>query len=312
MLKNLLFFKKMPQKALYGKKYFSLLLATFTVLAFATVISTVFALTGMFMSDISDQLYTDYKYSLTRLANEFDNIFIQMSQTYISLRQNSDVNAFLTTVDEDYNSISRADIFLNSMKNLNSYLDSVILYSKYNEIPITSGILHLPTRMNIDIHNFTNRELTYFDTKSDLNMVASLINPDIAANQRPLRTVSVLYSDFADADSFSSAIIMSIDPREINKKLLENYDGVTYIADQSGLLVFYPYNYEGGDSIADREFFKEIVSSRQMKSIFKTKVDGSDKIITFTKSYKTGFYIINLKPFTNYAAALRSRWIPLA
>lgn len=309
--KKRLFSKKMPEKSQYGRKYFSLLLAAFTILAFATVVSTTFVLTGMFMKDISDQLYTDYKYSLTRLGNEFDNIFIQMSQTYISLKQNSDINAFLTTVDEDYNSISRADIFLNSMKNLNTYLDSVILYNKYNEIPITAGIQHLPTRMNIDIHDFTNRKLTHFNTRSDLNMVASLMNPDITASQKPLRTVSVIYTDFADGDDFTNAIIMSIDPREINKKLLENYDGVTYIADQSGLLVFYPYNYEGGDSIADMGFFREIASSSQMKNIFKMKVDGSDKIVTFTKSYKTGFYIINLKPFTNYAAALRSRWITI-
>lgn len=303
--------KSTNKNSYYKKQYFIKLLLTFTVLTFVIVISTTSIFTSMYMKSISHQLYVDYNYSLSRLSNEFDNIFIQLTQESISLKQNSDINNYLTTKDTDYDSISRADIFLSTMKNLNTYLDSIILYNQNNDFVISSGILLLPNRLNVDINTFTKGQLSFFNTKSELNLVSSIMNPDVLKNKRPLKTVSLIFSDNYSNGIFSDAIIMTVDPIEINKKLMENYDGITLITDNSGNVVFYPYNYEVNDNIKDQSYFKKIISSNQTKNYFTMEVDNDAKIITYTKSYKTGFYIINIRSLSSYSNILKERWISI-
>lgn len=307
-----LFLKGLSKNAYYKKQYFVRLLITFTVLSFVIVISTTSVFTGMYIKNVSNQLYVDYNYSLSRLANEFDNIFIQLTQESVSLKQNSDINNYLYGIDKDYDSISRADIFLSTMKNLNNYLDSIILYNRSSDFVISSGILLLPNRLNVDINTLTKGQFAKFNTKSDLNMVSSLMNPDVLKNKKPLKTVSLIFSDNFDGDSLNNGIIMTIDPIEINKKLMENYDGITLITDDKGNIVFYPYNYEVEDNISSQEYFKKIVTSEDTKNYFTMKVDNDDKIITYTKSYKTGFNIINMRSLSGYSDILRAQWISIA
>lgn len=309
-IKNLLLKGKF-RNSFYKKQYFLRLLITFTVLSFVIVISTTSVFTGMYMKNISNQLYVDYNYSLSRLANEFDNIFIRLTQESISLKQNSDIDNYLTNIDKDYDSISRADIYLSTMKNLNNYLDSIILYNRFNDFVISSGILLLPNRLNVDINTLTNGNPSLFNTKSDLKMVSSLMNPDVLKNKKPLKTVSLIFSDNFSNNSFNNGIIMTIDPLEINKKLMENYDGITLITDDKGNIVFYPYNYEIADNIKDQPYFQKITSSSESRNYFTMKVDKDDKIITYTKSYKTGFYIINMRSLTGYSDILKAQWISI-
>lgn len=266
----------------------------------------------MYIRNVSNQLYVDYNYSLSRLANEFDNIFIQLTQESISLKQNSDINNYLTSTEKDYDSISRADIYLTTMKNLNNYLDSITLYNRFTDFVISSGILILPNRLNVDINTLTKGQSSPFAAKSDLKMVSSLMNPDILKNKKPLKTVSLIFSDSFNSDnSFNNGIIMTIDPIEINKKLMENYDGITLITDEEGNIVFYPYNYEVADNIKEQPYFKKITASEEPKNYFTMKVDNDDKIITYTKSYKTGFYIINMRSLSGYSDILKARWISI-
>lgn len=309
--KSSLLLKGANKNSYYKKQYFLKLLITFTVLTFVIVISTTSIFTSMYMKNISHQLYVDYNYSLSRLSNEFDNIFIQLTQESVSLKQNSDINNYLTNTNTDYDSISRADIYLSTMKNLNTYLDSIILYNQNNDFVISSGILLLPNRLNVDINTLTKGQLSLFKTKSELNLVSSIMNPDVLKNKRPLKTVSLIFSDNYNNGTFNNAIIMTIDPIEINKKLMENYDGITLITDNSGNVVFYPYNYEVNDNIKDQPYFKKIISSDQTKNYFTMEVDNDAKIITYTKSYKTGFYIINMRSLSSYSDILKERWISI-
>ncbi len=311
-LRNLLSRGLSKNNAYYKKQYFVRLLITFTLLSFVIVISTTSVFTSMYIRNVSNQLYVDYNYSLSRLANEFDNIFIQLTQESISLKQNSDINNYLTSTEKDYDSISRADIYLTTMKNLNNYLDSITLYNRFTDFVISSGILILPNRLNVDINTLTKGQSSPFAAKSDLKMVSSLMNPDILKNKKPLKTVSLIFSDSFNSDnSFNNGIIMTIDPIEINKKLMENYDGITLITDEEGNIVFYPYNYEVADNIKEQPYFKKITASEEPKNYFTMKVDNDDKIITYTKSYKTGFYIINMRSLSGYSDILKARWISI-
>lgn len=288
---------KLFQKGNFStRKYYTKVLFSFIIMAFLIVISTSLIFSSMYMNSIYKQLSIDSINDIEKLTSEFDNAFKQFKDTNIYLNQVPDINAFLYSYSiDDYMTLNRADMISRQIKNLNTYIHSVMLYNKDIRYTLMSG------NLNIDKTQFTDGSLRSPDTKSSLNMVISSVSSDNSGSSMQENTISILFND-SDRKNISSdsTIVITVDKHEIEKKLLGKMGGTTIAADNSGKVIFSSNQTEINTSIAAQTYFSKITAGKSTQGNFKINTDNINKIISYDKSAQTGFYIINILNTDNY------------
>ncbi len=286
-----MFLRKFPIKmpTIARKLYFKLLMS-FIILAVIIVLSTSLIFSTMYINSIYSQLSIEYTYSLERLNSDFDNIFNQIKQINLYLRQSTEINSFLTDTNADSLTINRSDIFLKQMGYTNPYLHSIILLNKDHDYPITTG------KTDIDFKQFINAPLSFLDIDSSLKIVSCSSTPNGFEGISTLDTISVIFSDSQFKEKITGdAIIMNFDKEEIEKKLLGKYEGITLVTDNAGNVIYTSYNYTTKKNIKTEPFFTGILSSGEIKGYFNIDPDNDTKLVTYVKSLESGLYLINIR-----------------
>lgn len=291
-------FTKLFQRGIFStRKYYTKVLLSFIIMAFLIVLSTSLVFSSMYMNSIYKQLSIDSVNNMEKLTSEFDNVFKQFKDTNIYLNQVPDINSFLYSYSiDDYMTLNRADMISRQIKNLNSYIHSIMLYNKDVKYTLMSG------NLNIDRDQFTSGTLKSPDIKSSLNMVISSVSDDI--NGKKEKTISILFNDSDRKDiSSDSTIVMTVDRTELEKKLLGKTDGATIVTDSSGQVLF-SSDASRIDWVGQQAYFSKITASENKPGSFKINIDNNNKIVSYAKSVQTGFYIINILNTDNYTGII--------
>lgn len=291
-------FTKLFQRGIFStRKYYTKVLLSFIIMAFLIVLSTSLVFSSMYMNSIYKQLSIDSVNNMEKLTSEFDNVFKQFKDTNIYLNQVPDINSFLYSYSiDDYMTLNRADMISRQIKNLNSYIHSIMLYNKDVKYTLMSG------NLNIDRDQFTSGALKSPDIKSSLNMVISSVSDDI--NGKKEKTISILFNDSDRKDiSSDSTIVMTVDRTELEKKLLGKTDGATIVTDSSGQVLF-SSDASRIDWVGQQAYFSKITASENKPGSFKINIDNNNKIVSYAKSVQTGFYIINILNTDNYTGII--------
>lgn len=293
-------FTKLFQRGIFStRKYYTKVLLSFIIMAFLIVLSTSLVFSSMYMNTIYKQLSIDSVNDMEKLTSEFDNVFKQFKDTNIYLNQVPDINAFLYSYSiDDYMTLNRADMISRQIKNLNSYIHSIMLYNKDVKYTLMSG------NLNIDRDQFTSGALKSPDAKSSLNMVISSVSDDSTRNNQKEKTISILFND-SDKKNISSdsTIVMTVDRAELEKKLLGKADGTTIVTDSSGQVLF-SSDPSQNNPVGQQAYFSRITASENKPGSFKINIDNNNKIVSYAKSVQTGFYIINILNTDNYTGII--------
>ncbi len=284
------------RKAFYTKSFYIKVLFSFVVIILLTVLSTSLIFSAPYMGNIYTQLTKDSFSTIERLKGEFDNVFKQISDMNLYLTRIPDINTFLySNVMDDYMALNRADISSRQIWNLNPYLYSIILYNKSAGINLMSG------KLNVDRDHLLNGRLESPDAKGSLNLVFSYVIPDNPDAGKQTETLSVLFNQSDTADTAGdNGIIITLDRDEIGKKLLGSIEGMTMAADEKGRIIFSSSVDTIGGSISGLDYFKRVTASGNQEGSLVMKIDNTNEIVSFAKSSRTGFYLINIRSAGTY------------
>lgn len=284
----------------HGRKLYFNVLLSFILMAFLIVLSTSLIFYSMYISNIYKQLSKDSVNNVARLASEFDAAFREFRQINLYLIQQPDINTFLYSgFLDDYYTVNRADMVSNGITSMNSFLHSIILYNKDTGMFLMSG------KLNLDRGQFMGEPVQVPDTLSGFNMVFSTLSSAVQDKSDTLRTVSILFND-SEKKSIrnDSSIVLTIDREEFERKLLRIIDGSTLVVDKAGNVIFASDPAGPADSVATEPYFTKILALESTMDSFEFKVGGNDRIISYTVSSQTGFYIINFLPTSSYTRVI--------
>src|SRR4051794_10723918 len=79
-------------RPVYSRKFYVRILLSFILLTFIIVLSTSLIFSSIYLNSIYKQISIDSINNMERFSIEFDNVFAQLKQSNIFLRQFSDVN----------------------------------------------------------------------------------------------------------------------------------------------------------------------------------------------------------------------------
>lgn len=266
----------------------------FLILIIIILITSVFS--SLYAQSLNKSISADSVSSLDRFSTEFNNIFNQVVNINMLLREDSDVSDYLAKADVSYLSINKSLTFLRQLHYSNQYIHSIFVFSPNNPIVLSSG------KTGIDISQFINSELSFVHARdSNLTMVFTSI-PSPTANR--FSTLSVLFADaMKDQKISDNAIIINLDKDEIEHKLLRQYDGITYIIDNSGSIVFSSFStLESSTELYDA-INRRILASTDYKNSF--NID--DNIIAYTRIISSDLTLVNIKSFEKFSKSFENK-----
>lgn len=280
------------KKLLYTKRLYFRLLISFLLLVLLIILSTALIFSNMYMGTIYDQLAVDSLNNLERLNSEFENIFTQCTSMNLMLRENNDVSSFLSLSSPDFATIHAADIYLQQVKNLSQYLNSIILYNRAIDFAIPSN------NSDITINQFLQNDIKRLSANSKYNMVFSFTTPSESSYPIQSDILSLIFTNYNTKDvHFNNEIIMNFDKKEIEQKLFGRFDGITIVTDNQGRVVFSAYNDPIEMDISNEPYFKKILASNKINGALRIDLNKDNKLITFVRSQESDLYIINIKSF---------------
>lgn len=287
----------------FSKKLFFNMLISFVTLIFLLVVSFYLLFSKIYNDTIFKYISSESISSLDRFSMEFDEIFSQIKQMNISISQNPTIYDFLYSSGDDYNIINNANNYLIQIKAMTSYLHSIILLNTNQNFQIVSG------KPDVDVSQFSSTKLTRPKSKSNMFLIFSttgLNSPE--AKKTVQKTLSVVFSNYFDINKpLANSIISTLDRDEFENKLLDRFEGSTFIVDNDGQIIFNSHNSTKTDSSGNNSIIKEIISKRTNKGSFSVRETGESKIAFFIKSTETDFYIINVRSYHNITTDLRSK-----
>lgn len=293
-----------PQKNSFLSRHFYVrLFLSFILLTILIVVSISTIISNDFMKTLNNQITIDSINSVDKLNSEIDYLFKQMIQSEILLEENFEIRIFLTGSKFEPLLINHIDNYITQIQNSNQYLNSIILYSKKADYPIISG------KFDMDINQFLSGNVNRPNTKSIPNLVYSSTTNNVPPGAQSVETISSIFtdSDFSKG-VLDSAIIMNFDKGQIEQKLLTKFDGLSLITDNDGHIIFSSGKVDSqAGFISNTTYFKKILTSGNKNGSFNIKLDNDLKIVTYTKNYMSGFYIINIKSFNSIAKNLKDK-----
>jgi len=281
------------------KLYFQLLMS-FSVLAILIVVSSALLFSSIYVRSIQTEMEESARQNLNSHRDEFDRIFMQSGEINRYLRQNPDVGAYLYSKEPDFVSIIRARMSFNQVHYINPYIHSILFYNrnyKYEQTDLQTG---LP---GVEVSQFTRKPWNIPSAETDLHLAYSTITPKAASGIPPQETLSILF--FNQETLQDEAIIITLNPEEIEKRLLGRLDGYTLIVDQTGHVLYHTYGPDMPESIDDSTVFRTIADSDNLTGNFKASWDKSESLVTYTHALTADFLLINIKP---YSALMQIIW----
>lgn len=280
---------------LWGASLHSKLIFSFITITILLVLSTTLVFSSMYIATINDEITLETSNAVDRINTELENLFSQTRNFFRLLKENPDVSSFLFFSDFDPLTINHIDQYLKQVQYSSPYLHSIFLYDETYAVPIHSG------RFDIDVMQFTKDTLRHPDVKSDLNFAVSTITANGTAGINHLNTtLSIVFrgSDLNDLPG-GNMVVMNLDREEIEKKLLGKLDGTTVMSDESGNVVFNPYNSINSGTIANEPYYRKIAADKEYKGNFRIKLGAENMLVTYVKNIESGFYVINIKSISS-------------
>lgn len=286
-----------------SRHFYVRLLLSFILLTILIVVSIFIIFSNDFMKTLNNQITIDSINSVDKLNSEFDYLFKQMVQSEFLLEENFEIRIFLTGSNFDPLLINHVDNYITQIQNSNQYLNSIILYSKRADFPIISG------KFDININQFLSGNIKRPNTKSIPNLVFSSTTDNVPLGAQSVETISSIFTDSDNSKGiFNSAVIMNFDKGQIEQKLLSKFDGYSLISDNDGHIIFSSAkDNKLSGFISNTPYFKEIQASGKKNGSFNIKLDNDLKIVTYTRNYMSGFYIINIKSFDSITKGLKDK-----
>lgn len=289
MLKD--FTSKIPAKT---KSLRLRILFSFIALTILIVLSTTIIFSSMYIETINEELSLVASNDLDRINTEFDSLFSQSRNLSRLLKENPDINSFMFFNNFAPLTVNRAVTYLKQVQYTNQFFHSVALYNQFYG-PISVG------KLSIDAAQFTQNNLKKPNVKSDFNFkLCTMTSHSTTGVNQITNSLSIVFegSDL-NGSTDGNLIIMNLDKEEIEKKLLGKLDGITILTDESGNVIFNPYNYIDSASISSQPYFRKILKDKEYRDNFRIKVSNDNKLVTYVKNIESGFYIINLKSISS-------------
>ena len=301
MLLNKILKKSFLTRYFQTRYFYVRLLLSFILITILIVVSISTIFSNNFMSTLNNQLITDSNNSMDKLDSEFDNLFKQMIESDFLLQQNFEIHTFLTGSNIDPELINHVDIYMRQIQNSNQYLDSIMLYNKKADYPIISG------KTDIDINQFLTGTYSFPKSVSIPFLVFCFTTKNNPPGTSSVETISSIFTDSdINTGKIDNAVIMNLDKGQIEHKLLNLIDGTSLVVDTGGHVIFSSTTFTN-TFISVTPYFKKILSSNKEKDSFNIKIGNDLKIITYSKNYMSGFYIINIKSFNSITKSIREK-----
>lgn len=282
-------------KTLHPKKLYWRVLFSFLMMVLLIVLSTSLIFAAMYLGNVYRQLSRDSIHNVEKLAAEVDNEFKRFEDINLYLTKVPDVNAFLySAAMDDYMTINRADIISRQVWSLSSFLYSIMIYNKDTGLTLMSG------KLNIDKKQFFRSNPETPAVINSFNMIFSKVYPNGFINP-PAETISMLFNDSEQKSiAGESAIVMTIDREELERKLLANIQGTTVLADQSGRILFSSNSRQLPGRMAAKPYFAKIRADAKDTDSFRIRINRGAQIVSYAKSRLTGFYVVNFRTPASY------------
>ena len=139
-------------------------------------------------------------------------------------------------------------------------------------------------------------------------LVFSYTTNNVPLGAKSVETISSIFTDSDITDGkIDNAVIINIDKGQIEQQLLNRFDGVSLVADNSGQVIFSSSNDTNNTRLISKTpYFLKILSSDKKNNSFNIELDNDLKIVTYAKNYMSGFYIINIKSFNSITKSIRA------
>ncbi|MGE5613703.1 MAG: helix-turn-helix domain-containing protein [Bacillota bacterium] len=276
------------RKGPFIKNYYIKLLLSFIFMTTIIIISLSILYSDIYLENIYNQLKIEYINGLDRINVNLDSIVVQLEQTNIYLRQNTDVNTFLNLSEYDWQTANKAYNYLMIIKQMNTYIRSIYLYNSNFKDYLHTGL------SDISIDEIMSEKSHRVASKSRFHMVFSTINFNPVKGINPLTTISFIFGEPNSDGKVDNAVIINMDRQTIEKDILSKFNGITIVTDADGKPIYSPLNYFPSGSSEIETYFKKITEDGEIKGSFNIKTAEGNKIVTYIKSLQTDFYLINI------------------
>jgi len=283
--------------------YFTLLTA-FSILAILIVFSTTLLFTGLFINDTYRQLEDNGLRQLSGCRDEFDRIFMQAREINQYLRQNPDFSSYLYSDEPDMIVINRARLTFSQVQYINPYIRSIVFFNRsfpYDLSNLRTG------KDGLDVASLIGKTLQKPDMKTELTLAYSTLVGKPMAGINPRTSLSIVFGEMDEDRIGEEAVIVTLDPDEIEKKLLGALDGITYAADAGGNILFSNAEYMAGDSVSSQEYFRRILESDSLSGSMHMRIGDEEQSITYTHGLSGGYLLVNVRPTGGFLHLIRGK-----
>ena len=177
----------LQRKSTFIKNYYVKLLLSFILMTTVIIISISIVFSNIYTDSVYNQLKVEYINGLDRINVNLDNIVNQLEQANIYLRQNAEINSFLTSTEYDWQTVNRAYNYLMATKQMNAYIRSIYLYNRNFKDYLHTGL------SDIDINEILSENSHKVASKSRFHMVFSTINFNAVSGTKPVSTISFIF-----------------------------------------------------------------------------------------------------------------------
>mgnify|MGYP001810133996 CR=1 FL=1 len=289
------------------------LLTAFSVLAILIVLSSTLLFTGLFINDTYRQLEENGLRQLIGCRDEFDRVFMQSREINQYLRQNPDFSSYLYSNTPDMLVINRARLTFGQVQYVNPYIYSIVFFNRsfpYDLSNMKTG------KTGLDVAALIGSPLSSPLLETDLTLAHSTLSGKPIAGIAPQSTLSIVFGEITPplkdtADTVGQigdeAVIVTLDPEEIGKKLLGAMEGITYITDAKGTILFANAEYKAGDMVSSLAYFHRILQSGSLSGSFQTEHEKKEVLVSFTHGVYAGYTLVNIHPSGGFLTLVRSK-----
>ena len=252
------------------------------------------------------------------LINNFSKSYIEnesIASKNLVTQLNQTTNLFLTTTYGKFSSLSDSDMqFTQAQYSPNfSSLDVNGICTRLNKEVMLNPLLSSIYVYNFQAGKAFSSKTAYSDISDfyDKNATDILTNYSkyknrifISRNNGENDIVSIFYNNISSDGKILSSVILNIDASTLEKLLSKNSrDSLSkiYIIDRNGYTIL-PSDQKTETAKYDKNvLFKQILSSNNNNGYFKDEADGTNTLISYSKSTGLGWYFINI---TDYGTIL--------
>lgn len=280
---------KYKKRRISMENYHKRLMAAFCGISLFLVLASC----GLFSFMIVRNTEHNYKnYAKNKMEDEIreiDDLLSSLRDSFFYLESIPSVNEFLYQKNPDYLSVSRTDLVARQFYSSHKYLASFYMYNQYTEKVISNG------NSAYDIQQFLEEEIQVPAYTGTLHLVYAEPKSLSDGNQKQAETIGLVFPGNSGKNlADTSCMIMVLDRKEIEKKILGNVEGFAVVTDTDGQILFQTAGTDekGVLNLVDKGKMDQL--SENEISIEKMNYHGKQVYVSMGKSSMTGFWIVNI------------------